>query len=87
MLELYIIRHGLAGKPLEDERLDEERPLTKKGKDRMKDVAKGLDEMGISFDAIISSPLPAKETAEIVDKYCGDGNGIEYTTFKVRLIL
>ena len=78
MLELYIIRHGLAGKPMEDESLDEERPLTKKGKSRMKDVAKGLDEIGISFDAIVSSPLSrAKETAEIVEKYCGDKNGIE----------
>ena len=80
MLELYIIRHGLAGKPLEDEQLDEERPMTKKGKDRMKDIAKSLEELGICFDAIVSSPLArAKETAEIVDKYCGDGGGIEYT--------
>lgn len=80
MLELYIIRHGLAGKPLEDESLDEERPMTKKGKDRMKDIAKGLEELGVSFDVIVSSPLArAKETAEIVDKYCCDADGIEYT--------
>jgi len=80
MLELYIIRHGLAGKSLEDESLDEERPLTKKGKDRMKDISKGLDELGICFDAIVSSPLArARESAEIVDKYCGTGGNIEYT--------
>jgi len=80
MLELYIIRHGLAGKPLEDTQLDEDRPLTKKGKDRMKDVAKGLDELGVSLDAILSSPLArAKETAQIVEKYCSDAGSIEYT--------
>ncbi|HTY92142.1 MAG TPA: phosphohistidine phosphatase SixA [Methanocella sp.] len=79
MLELYIIRHGLAGKPLEDVNLDEERPLTKKGKERMKAIAKGLDEMGIAFDVVVSSPLTrSKETAEIVDKYCSDAD-IVYT--------
>ena len=42
MLELYIIRHGLAGKSLEDETMDQERPLKKKGKEKMKEIAKGL---------------------------------------------
>ena len=43
MLELYIIRHGLAGKNIEDEPTDDERPLKKKGKEKMKDIAKGLE--------------------------------------------
>jgi phosphohistidine phosphatase len=72
MLELYIIRHGLAGKGMADGALDEARPLTKKGKDRMKDISKGLNRLGVSLDAIVTSPLVrAKETADIVLKYCG----------------
>ena len=34
MLELYLIRHGIAGKSLEDEVKDEARPLRKKEKKR-----------------------------------------------------
>lgn len=80
MLELYIIRHALAGKPLEDASLDEARPLTKKGKDRMKAIAKGLDKQGASLDLVISSPLcRAKETADIVCKYCGDAEEVTVT--------
>ncbi len=80
MLELYIIRHALAGKPIEDAGLDEARPLTKKGKDRMKAIAKGLDKQGVSLDMILSSPLArAKETADIVCKYCGDAEEVTIT--------
>lgn len=72
MLELYIIRHGLAGSPLEDEKMDEERPLEKKGKAKMKKIGKSLKKMNISFDQVLTSPLlRAKETAEIINKYCG----------------
>ena len=68
MLELYIIRHGLAGKSLEDETMDDERPLKKKGKEKMKEIAKGLKELKIGFDVVLTSPLlRAKESAEIVN--------------------
>ncbi len=80
MQELYIIRHGLAGKRLEDEVQDEARALTKKGRDRMKDTAMGLEELGVEFDLILSSPLPrAKETADIVNKYCGSSGDVTAT--------
>lgn len=73
MLELYMIRHGLAGTSLEDKLLDEKRPLKKKGKERMQEIAEGLWELGISFDSILTSPLlRAKETADIINAYCGD---------------
>lgn len=72
MIELYIIRHGLAGKSLEDETIDEERPLKKKGKEQMKDIAKSLKELKICFDVVLTSPLlRAKESAEIINMYCG----------------
>lgn len=74
MKELYIIRHGAAGKRLEDESLDEARPLTKKGKARMKDIVKGLKDMGVSFDMLITSPLPrCSETADILKKFSAKG--------------
>lgn len=80
MLELYIIRHGLAGSRLEDEARDKERPLTKKGKEKMKDIAKGLKKLKISLNTIFSSPLlRAKETADIVNIYCGDKKEVMIT--------
>src|SRR5689334_22884591 len=73
MLELYIIRHGLAGKSLPKTTEDAVRPLTKKGKVQLKKVAKGLKKRKISFDVVVSSPLlRAKETAEIAQDYCGN---------------
>lgn len=72
MLELCIIRHGLAGATQEDENMDQERPLKKKGKKKMKDIAKGLKDLKVSFDVVLTSPLlRAKESAEIVNEYCG----------------
>jgi phosphohistidine phosphatase len=72
MLELYIIRHGLAGIGLEDEALDHARPLKKKGREQMKGIAKALKQLNTSFDRVITSPLlRAKESAEIINKYCG----------------
>ncbi len=73
MLELYMIRHSLAGRSLEDEAMDHERPLTKKGKEKMRDVSKGLQRLKIRFDVVVTSPLQrSKESAEIVNAYCSD---------------
>lgn len=80
MLELYMIRHGFAGTPVEDKAKDEARPLKPKGKDKTKEISKGLKEMDIRFDVVLSSPLlRAKQTAEIVNAYCGMHDGITIT--------
>jgi phosphohistidine phosphatase len=64
-----VIRHGLAGTRLEDEKKDFVRPLTKRGKKELKEFAKNFE---ASFDEIVSSPLTrAVETAEIIQSYCG----------------
>jgi len=48
---------------------DAERPLTAKGKRRLRQIAKAMSKMRISFDVILSSPyVRAKQTAEIVAK-------------------
>jgi phosphohistidine phosphatase len=69
-MELYILRHGLA-RDKEDwaPQDDRDRPLTGAGRSRTKDVANGLQDLGISFDRIITSPYRrALETAKIVSK-------------------
>lgn len=65
-MELYIIRHGLAGEHGTYAN-DEERPLTEEGQRRTKQVARRLYELGVRFDLIQTSPLVrARQTAEIL---------------------
>jgi phosphohistidine phosphatase len=67
MTELYILRHGIAVERGNPDIPDDQRPLTPKGRQRMRQIGRGLDRLGIEPDAIVSSPLPrAWETAEIV---------------------
>jgi phosphohistidine phosphatase len=67
-MNLYVIRHAIAvdeGTPEYEQ--DSERPLTDKGKKKMRQIAKGLRALGVEFDLILSSPyIRAKETAEIL---------------------
>lgn len=67
-MNLYIIRHAIAVD--EDSSLyddDSLRPLTDKGRKKMRQISKGLRTLGCDFDLILSSPyLRAKETAEIL---------------------
>jgi phosphohistidine phosphatase len=63
-----MIRHAIAvdeGTPEYEE--DSQRPLTEKGKKKMRQIAKGLRALGADFDLILSSPyIRARETAEIL---------------------
>jgi phosphohistidine phosphatase len=67
-MNLYMIRHAIAvdeGTPEYEE--DSQRPLTEKGKKKMRQIAKGLRALGADFDLILSSPyIRAQETAEIL---------------------
>jgi phosphohistidine phosphatase len=65
--ELYLIRHGLAEERGEAWPDDAKRPLTAKGMSRLRKSARGLLELGVSFDVILASPLTrTRQTAEIV---------------------
>src|SRR5438552_1375059 len=67
-MDLYLLRHGEADWPNWD-KPDDERPLTKRGKEEMKKVAAFLCRIGVSLDQIVTSPLPrAEQTARIVAK-------------------
>jgi phosphohistidine phosphatase len=72
-MKLYILRHGLAEVRDPDQHVDDsERPLTSKGKKRMLGIARGLKALGMTFDAILSSPyLRARQTADIVVENLG----------------
>jgi phosphohistidine phosphatase len=68
-MELYLLRHGEAGKSLPASARDSERDLTEAGKEEMKGVAAGMVSLGCKFDIVASSPLKrAKETAVIVNR-------------------
>lgn len=81
MAELYLVRHGLAatrGKKWPD---DTKRPLTHKGIAKMRDVAAGLKDLDVKFDAILSSPLiRARQTADVLHAELKCATPIEETT-------
>lgn len=65
-IELYFIRHGLAGESGSYPN-DDERPLTEEGHKKTRRVAEQLQELGLKFDLILTSPLVrARQTAEIL---------------------
>jgi phosphohistidine phosphatase len=65
-MDLFILRHGEADKFGNDDFL---RPLTVAGAMDVTRVAEWLKDLGVKFDAIITSPLKrAHQTASIVSK-------------------
>jgi phosphohistidine phosphatase len=67
-MNLYIIRHAIAvDEAGSDYASDSERPLTDKGRKKMRQIAKALRSLGVEFDLILSSPyIRTCETAEIL---------------------
>lgn len=67
-MDLYIVRHAIAvprGTPGYED--DSQRPLTDKGRGKMKKIVKGLRQLGIELDTILSSPyVRARDTAKIL---------------------
>jgi phosphohistidine phosphatase len=65
-MDLYILRHGLAGSREEWTGPDAERPLTSKGRSRSRAAARGLARLGVAPDVILTSALVrAAETARL----------------------
>lgn len=66
-IELYLVRHGVAGErgpAFPDDRL---RPLTDEGITRFRQGVKGLVAMGVTIDLVLTSPLVrARQTAELL---------------------
>jgi len=67
MLELYLIRHGVAAERGKEWPDDSKRPLTPDGIARLRRSARGLNELQISFDQMVTSPLVrARQTADVL---------------------
>jgi phosphohistidine phosphatase len=66
MLELYLIRHGVAAERGKDWPDDSKRPLTPEGVARLRKEARGLNKIDVTFDQIVTSPLVrTRQTAEV----------------------
>ncbi len=64
-VELYLIRHGLAAERGDEFPDDAKRPLTSRGIARLRKETKGLAQLDIAFDVILTSPLVrARQTAD-----------------------
>jgi phosphohistidine phosphatase len=67
MLELYLVRHGIAENRGEDWPDDSKRPLTNSGIAKLRKQARGLVALDVTFDQIISSPLVrTRQTADVL---------------------
>jgi phosphohistidine phosphatase len=67
MLELYLVRHGIAEDRGEDWPDDSKRPLTASGIAKLRKETRGLVALGVTFDQIITSPLVrTRQTADLL---------------------
>lgn len=75
-MDLYILRHGEAGKRLAAGAKDSERSLTVTGKEEVEEIAQALGRLKVKFDFVATSPLKrALQTAELVAKGLKIKNG------------
>ena len=64
---LILVRHAIAAERGDDWPDDNKRPLTSKGLARMREIAKGLDNLDLEIDLILTSPLVrARQTADVL---------------------
>lgn len=71
-VELYLLRHAHAGKAEEWPGDDDQRPLSRRGRQQAGDLGRFLSSRAFSLDLLISSPrLRARQTAELVGAEIG----------------
>jgi phosphohistidine phosphatase len=66
-VQVYLLRHAIAATP-DAERYpnDDDRPLTREGRRRMEQAARGMRALELKFDLVLTSPLVrARETAKL----------------------
>jgi phosphohistidine phosphatase len=64
---LYLVRHAIAAERGPQWPRDEERPITKDGAARMREIVKGVRRLDESIDLILTSPLArARQTADLL---------------------
>ena len=68
-MKLYLVRHAIAEAGIPNHEDDSLRPLTEKGREKMKKIANTLKTLDVEPDLIVSSPyLRASQTASILAK-------------------
>ena len=71
-MEIYLLRHGVAVEHGTRGVREEQRPLTPEGATKMRAAAEGMKNLGVTFDALLTSPLVrARQTADIVASVYG----------------
>jgi phosphohistidine phosphatase len=71
-MEIYLLRHGVAVEHGTRGITEEQRPLTPEGTAKMRAAAEGMKNLGVAFDALLTSPLVrARQTADIVASVYG----------------
>lgn len=66
-MNCILIRHGIAVEPDEWEGAEENRPLTEKGKNRVRQVARGLGQLDFTPTHLLTSPfVRAYDTARLL---------------------
>jgi phosphohistidine phosphatase len=80
-MNLYLLRHGIAApRGASGFALDSKRPLTPEGEKKLRRVAKGMAELELAFDVILSSPfVRAQQTAAMVAKKFGAQDRLRLT--------
>jgi phosphohistidine phosphatase len=64
---IYLVRHGIAAERGPAWPDDVKRPLTPRGIDRMRQVVRGLRQLGVHIDVVVTSPLVrARQTADLL---------------------
>jgi phosphohistidine phosphatase len=67
VLELYLIRHGIAAARGDEFPDDSKRPLVNRGVVRLRRAAKALAAIDVTFDLIVASPLVrTRQTADVL---------------------
>src|SRR5215470_9455742 len=72
-MDIYLVRHAIAQQlGQKNEFTDEKRSLSSQGRERMRQIAKGLGRLGVVPDLIMTSPLVrAIETGDILAEALG----------------
>jgi phosphohistidine phosphatase len=67
-MKVYLLRHAIAeSRDPERYPVDADRPLTREGRRKMEQAARGMRAIGFRFDLVLTSPLVrARETARLV---------------------
>lgn len=82
-MKLYLVRHAIA-EDLADHEEDSLRPLTEKGREKMKKIAAALKDIGVHPDLIVSSPyVRASQTASVLAKELKYKEELRYSDFLV----